>query len=85
MQLTAPEEICHSRSFITDPTTPDGALQAAQREVVEQEIFSMLIREAGNLPTASARVSEQLIVIEAAQNTELRFELVSAFSIFVFV
>ena len=85
MQFTTMEEVCHSRSFITDPTTPDGALEAAQREVVEQEIFSMLIREAGNLPTASARVSEQLIVIEAAQNTELRFELVRAFRGFLFV
>lgn len=45
---------------------------------MEQEIFGMLIREAGNLPTASARVSERLIVIEAAQGVELRFELVSA-------
>lgn len=61
----------------------DGSLQntlrAAQAEVVEQEIFAMLIKEAGNLPTASARVSERLIVIEAAQAIELRFELVSPF------
>ncbi|KDQ64550.1 hypothetical protein JAAARDRAFT_166933 [Jaapia argillacea MUCL 33604] len=56
--------------------TLDGELRAAQTEVVEQEIFSFLIREAGNLPTASARVSERLIVIEAAQGSELRFELV---------
>ena len=56
--------------------TIDLALRAAQAEVVEQEIFSILIREAGNLPTASARVSERLIVIEAAQATELSFELV---------
>ncbi|OCH94116.1 hypothetical protein OBBRIDRAFT_852282 [Obba rivulosa] len=54
----------------------DNSLQCAQAEVVEQEIYSMLIKEAGNLPTASARVSERLIVIEAAQGIELRFELV---------
>lgn len=63
----------------------DGSLQntlrAAQAEVVEQEIFAMLIKEAGNLPTASARVSERLIVIEAAQAIELRFELVSPFCV----
>ncbi|THH19874.1 hypothetical protein EW146_g1392 [Bondarzewia mesenterica] len=54
----------------------DAILRDAQREVVEQEIFSVLIKDAGNLPTASASVSERLIVLEAAQNVELRFELV---------
>lgn len=57
--------------------TPEQALRAAQAEVVEQEIFSVLIREASSLPTASARVSERLIAIEAAHATELRFELVN--------
>ncbi len=33
--------------------------------------------ESGRLPTASARVSERLIVLEAAQNVQLKFELVS--------
>ncbi|KAH9951596.1 subunit 17 of mediator complex-domain-containing protein [Amylocystis lapponica] len=59
-----------------DNASLEGSLRAAQTEVVEQELFSMLINEAGNLPTASARVSERLIVIEAAQGTDLRFELV---------
>ncbi|KAH8105856.1 subunit 17 of mediator complex-domain-containing protein [Cristinia sonorae] len=58
--------------------TTEKSLRAAQTEVVEQEIFSILIREASNLPTASARVSERLIVIEAAQATELQFELVAS-------
>jgi mediator of RNA polymerase II transcription subunit 17 len=60
-----------------DATTLEGALMAAQQEAVEQEIFSILVQEAGNLPTASARVSERLIVIDAAQGMELKFELVS--------
>jgi mediator of RNA polymerase II transcription subunit 17 len=60
-----------------DTTTLDGALRAAQQEVVEQEIFSILVQEAGNLPTASARVSERLIVIDAAQGMVLKFDLVS--------
>lgn len=60
-----------------DDSTLDGALKAAQQEVVEQEIFSLLVQEAGSLPTASARVAERLIVIDAAQGTELKFELVS--------
>ena len=59
-----------------DDGTLEGSLRAAQQEMVEQEIFTVLIREAGNLPTASSRVSERLIVIDAAQGTELRFELV---------
>ncbi|KAF8076451.1 subunit 17 of mediator complex-domain-containing protein [Lyophyllum atratum] len=58
-----------------DLTGLEGALKVAQQEVVEQEIFSLLVQEAGNLPTASARVSERLIVIDAAQGTELKFEL----------
>jgi mediator of RNA polymerase II transcription subunit 17 len=52
-------------------------LRVAQNEVIDQEIFSQLIREAAALPTAGVRVSERLIVIEAAQHVEVRFELVS--------
>lgn len=59
--------------------TLSGAIKGAQREIVEKEIFGELIKEAGNLSTASARVSERLIVIEAAQDVELRFELVCGF------
>lgn len=66
-------------SLLTNPDNGslDGALRAAQAEVVEQEIFSALIKEASSLPTASAEVSERLIMIDAGQSTELRFELVS--------
>lgn len=59
-----------------DEAILDGALRAAQREIIEQEIFSILVQEAGSLPTASARVSERLIVIDAAPGLELRIELV---------
>ncbi|KAI0081763.1 hypothetical protein K474DRAFT_1635087 [Panus rudis PR-1116 ss-1] len=59
----------------------EESLRAAQSEVVQQEIFSLLIKEASNLPTASARVSERLIAIEAAQETELRLELVDRDSV----
>ncbi|KLO08277.1 hypothetical protein SCHPADRAFT_944596 [Schizopora paradoxa] len=52
------------------------AISAAQRELVEQEIFEEVIKEAADLPTASARVSERLVVVDAAQGVELRFELV---------
>ncbi|CAL1700709.1 unnamed protein product [Somion occarium] len=54
----------------------DASLRAAQAEVVQQEIFAMLIREASNFPTASARVSERLVAVEATENMDLRFELV---------
>lgn len=68
-----------SHNLLSDPDdgSLDGAIRAAQAEVVEQEVFAALIREASSLPTASAEVSERLILIDAAQNTELRFELVS--------
>ncbi|KAF8165297.1 subunit 17 of mediator complex-domain-containing protein [Crassisporium funariophilum] len=58
----------------------DMALKAAQIEVVDQEIFSLLVKEAGNLPTSSARVSERLIVIDASQGVDLTFELVNTLS-----
>jgi mediator of RNA polymerase II transcription subunit 17, fungi type len=58
----------------------DDALQAclreAQREVLEQEIFSLLIRDASILPTSLVRVAERLLVVEATQDTEIQFELV---------
>jgi len=54
----------------------DTALKNSQVEIVDQEIFSLLVKEAGNLPTASAQVSERLIIINAAQGLDLTFELV---------
>jgi mediator of RNA polymerase II transcription subunit 17 len=51
-------------------------LREAQSEVLEQEIFSLLIRDASTLPTSSVRVAERLLVVEATQDTEIRFELV---------
>jgi mediator of RNA polymerase II transcription subunit 17, fungi type len=86
LQVAVIHDVNGSRQFmintprIFDETQLGDSLRAAQAEVVQQEIFSVLIREAGNLPTASARVSERLISIEAAQRTELRFELVSPIS-----
>jgi mediator of RNA polymerase II transcription subunit 17, fungi type len=53
-----------------------ATLREAQREVLEQEIFSLLIRDASILPTSSVRVAERLLVVEATQDTEIRFELV---------
>ncbi|KAF7332101.1 Mediator of RNA polymerase II transcription subunit 17 [Mycena kentingensis (nom. inval.)] len=60
---------------VSNDSSVDVALRAAQREVVEHEIFSHLVMEAGSLPTAAARVSERLIVLDAAKGVELRFEL----------
>ncbi|KAH9062717.1 subunit 17 of mediator complex-domain-containing protein [Lactarius vividus] len=64
---------------LTDRFKDDDSLQTslreAQREVLEQEIFSLLIRDASTLPTSSVRVSERLLVVEATQDSEIRFEL----------
>ncbi|OAX36195.1 hypothetical protein K503DRAFT_858151 [Rhizopogon vinicolor AM-OR11-026] len=57
-------------------TSLEDSLKNAQREMVEEELFSVLIKEASTLPTASAQVAERLIVIDAAKGTELKFELV---------
>ncbi|THV08497.1 hypothetical protein K435DRAFT_13103 [Dendrothele bispora CBS 962.96] len=61
-----------------DGSSLDETLKCAKREIIEQEIFALIAQEAGTFPTASARVSERLIVIEAAQGTELKFELLDA-------
>lgn len=71
--------IAHNSVQVPDIESLDGSLRDAQAEVVQQEIFSVLIKEASNLPTASVRVSERLIVIEAARGIDLRFELVCWF------
>ncbi|KAF9055343.1 hypothetical protein BDZ89DRAFT_1087997 [Hymenopellis radicata] len=68
----------YSTPHTEESTTLDGLLQNAQREMAEQEIFSYLVNEASNLPTAAANVSERLIAIDAALGTELRFELIEA-------
>ena len=44
--------------------------------MVDREMFSVLVREAGHLPTAAAHVREKFIVIEAAQGVSLRFDMV---------
>lgn len=67
----------HSQIIAYSHETLEGAIRDAQKEVVESEIFDELIKEASILPTASTRVSERLVVVDAAQDTELSFELVS--------
>ncbi|KAL1722511.1 subunit 17 of mediator complex-domain-containing protein [Schizophyllum commune] len=59
-----------------DASTLHGLIQQAQHEMVDREMFSVLVREAGHLPTAAAHVREKFIVIEAAQGVSLRFDMV---------
>lgn len=68
---------CSSRNApdFLSPISPNEPLAAAQKEIVDEEVFSVLIREASNLPTASTRVSERLIVIDVAERIELQFEM----------
>jgi mediator of RNA polymerase II transcription subunit 17 len=54
----------------------NATLRNAQVEITNQEIFSFLVAEAGNLPTASVQVAERLVIINAAQGLDLTFELV---------
>ncbi|KAL0949506.1 hypothetical protein HGRIS_009558 [Hohenbuehelia grisea] len=69
--------ICNS--FVgTDKATLDGQLRAAQQQVTEQEIYTFLVKEASQLPTASARITERQIIVDAARGTELTFELVDS-------
>ncbi|KAH8830499.1 subunit 17 of mediator complex-domain-containing protein [Flagelloscypha sp. PMI_526] len=64
------------------PTTGESPLEGdlvqAQSEVVDAEIFSILVAEASTLPTSSTRVSERLVAVEVTDDVELRFELVDS-------
>lgn len=65
------------RPFSHEDNTLDNMLKGVQTEVVDQEIFSTLVNDAGNLSTAHGTVSERLISIEVARDVGLTFELVS--------
>ncbi|KAF8341421.1 subunit 17 of mediator complex-domain-containing protein [Cantharellus anzutake] len=54
----------------------ENRVSVAQREIVEQEIFAELIREAGTFPSAAATVSETRITMMAAKDIEANFELI---------
>lgn len=51
-------------------------LARAQTEIIDQEIFGYLVKEATALPTILPRVSERSIAIDAGEGIELKFELV---------
>lgn len=67
-----------AHNFIEFPECPslETSLTDAQREVVDEEMFTVLIREASALPTSSARVAERIIIIDVDHGIELRFEMV---------
>ncbi|KAI9508929.1 subunit 17 of mediator complex-domain-containing protein [Russula earlei] len=68
---------CNTMSDEPNDDDPlQSTLREVQREVLDQEIFSLLIKDASVLPTSSVRVSERLLVVEATQDTEVWFELV---------
>lgn len=81
--LKKQDTVCHSQIIAYSHETLEGAIRDAQKEVIESEIFDELIKEASTLPTASTRVSERLIIVDAAHDTELSFELVGFLYIIV--
>ncbi|KIY49245.1 hypothetical protein FISHEDRAFT_41224 [Fistulina hepatica ATCC 64428] len=78
---TSPRLLVSSRLSSSPPEDAhdmtNHLLREVQREIVDEEIFSVLVHEAGALPTASARVSERLVVVDVSDGVELGFELVS--------
>jgi len=72
------KKVSRSTVLFADNKSIESSLEAAQREVFEEEILSAITQEASNLPTTAARVSERLIAIDAAQGIELRFTLVDS-------
>ena len=78
MALKKLDSTCHSQIIAYSHGTLEGSIRDVQKEVIESEIFDELIKEARTLPTASTRVSERLMVVDADHDTELSFELVSS-------
>lgn len=76
LDTTGTRTVSHNSLKAEDESSLDGLLRSAQREAIEEEIFALLIEDSGKLPTTSVRVSERLIVVEATDMSELRFELV---------
>lgn len=76
------ETSAFTSSSCLDSADLDAALRDAQVEIANQEVFSLLVAEAGHLSTASVQVAERLIIINAAQGLDLTFELVNYFSDF---
>lgn len=66
----------HNPIELCDRPSLETSLTDAQREIVDEEIFAILIREASSLPTSSARVAERIIIIDVDHGSELRFEMV---------
>ncbi|KAG8218859.1 subunit 17 of mediator complex-domain-containing protein [Butyriboletus roseoflavus] len=66
----------HNSVELPEDPSLEMSLTGAQREIVDEEIFAILIREASSLPTSSARVAERIIIIDVDHGTELRFEMV---------
>ena len=66
----------HNSVEFSEHPSLEMSLTDAQREIVDEEIFTVLIREASTLPTSSARVAERIIIIDVDHGTELRFEMV---------
>ncbi|KAF8450286.1 subunit 17 of mediator complex-domain-containing protein [Boletus edulis BED1] len=76
MDSTGVTHSAHNTVEVPEKLSLETSLTGAQREVVDEEMFSVLIREASSLPTSSARVAERIIIIDVDHDTELRFEMV---------
>jgi len=76
MDSTGATHTAHDSAEFPEHLSLESSLTGAQREIVDEEIFSVLIREASSLPTSSARVAERIIIIDVDHGTELRFEMV---------
>lgn len=73
---TGATQAAHNFVEFTEHPSLEASLTDAQREIVDEEIFAVLIREASSLPTSSARVAERIIIIDVDHGTELRFQMV---------
>ncbi|KAF8308159.1 hypothetical protein DL93DRAFT_2087315 [Clavulina sp. PMI_390] len=71
----------HSDNSGSSAESMHQRLLAAQREVVDEEIFALLVQEAATFPSAAASVSERRVNVIASPDTSLALELIDASSL----
>ncbi|EJD52537.1 hypothetical protein AURDEDRAFT_181116 [Auricularia subglabra TFB-10046 SS5] len=79
LTTTSPDDsrsVAHNTLRAPEGTEINSVFTYVQQELIEQEIFSELFREAEKLPTADTRVTERLIVVDIAHTAELSCTMV---------
>ncbi|KZV82752.1 hypothetical protein EXIGLDRAFT_684588 [Exidia glandulosa HHB12029] len=70
------KNVSYNSLHAPDDSDVNSILKYAQQELIEQEVFHELFREAEKFPSGDTRVSERLISVSVAHTMQLSFTLV---------